>query len=113
MSNPKLSEDDLLYETNLLTRYMDDIVQDAERQIADLNILLNNLKIFKEKNVQTIEVLMKNILDDIKLETTEYQAAEKALEEAKKALEKEVNDQIAMLVGASIGVIAAIMRLNN
>ena len=109
MSNPKLSEDDLLYETNLLTRYMDDIVQDAERQIADLNILLNNLKIFKEKNVQTIEVLMKNILDDIKLETTEYQAAEKALEEAKKALEKEVNDQIAMLVGASIGVIAAII----
>jgi len=92
LNHPEMEESDLLHKVNMLTSYMDDIVHDAERQIADLNILLNNLKIFKEKNVQTIEVLMKNILDDIKLETTEYQAAEKALGEAKKALEKEVNE---------------------
>ena len=92
MSNPKLSEDDLSYEANLLARYMDAIAEEADGQIADLNILIDNLEKFKEKSVQTIEATMKTILDDIKIETAEYQAAEKALEEAKKALEKEIND---------------------
>ena len=109
MSNPKLSEDDLSYEANLLARYMDAIAEEADGQIADLNILIDNLEKFKEKSVQTIEATMKTILDDIKIETAEYQAAEKALEEAKKALEKEINDQIAMLVGSVIGTIAAII----
>ena len=69
MSNPKLSEDDLSYEANLLARYMDAIAEEADGQIADLNILIDNLEKFKEKSVQTIEATMKTILDDIKIET--------------------------------------------
>ena len=88
MSNLKLSEDDLSYEANLLTRYMDAIAEEADGQIADLNILIGNLEKFKEKSVQTIEATMKTILNDIKIETAEYQAAEKALEEAKRRWKK-------------------------
>ena len=109
LENPELDQDDLSYEVKMLTRYMDAVAEEANGQIENLNILINNLETFKEKSVQTIEVIIKTILDDIKIETTEYQNAAKALEMAKKELEKEINGQIAMLVGTVIGAIVAVI----
>ncbi len=109
LENPDLNEQELSHEVKMLTRYMDSVAEEADEQIKDLNILINNLEKFREQSVLAIKTMMNTILDDIKIETTEYQNAVKALEKAKKELEKEVNEQITVLVAAVVGTIVSVV----
>lgn len=109
LENPDLNEQELSHEVKMLTRYMDSVAEEADEQIKDLNILINNLEKFREQSVLTIEAMMNTILDDIKIETIEYKNAVKVLEKAKKELEKQINEQIGLLVASVVGVIIGVV----
>lgn len=108
IQHPHLDQGTLDYKVEMLTDSMNDIIELAGNQITDLAILLKNINSFSENEVSKLNTMMASLLDTIHIENSNYDDVKKELEQLKKELEKEVNINMAELVGivgATIGIL--------
>ena len=96
-------------DTQALQNQMTLIMMEADSQIENLDILIKNLKNFEERDLADIEKNISQILNYIDEGSAEYKQAKAILEELKEGIRKDINEQIAALVGSVALIILAVI----
>lgn len=88
------NEGDITADVKALGNNLDAVVTNIRPIIQTLNVLLSNIETLESESFAEIMKDLNDILDDIVIDTLEYNNAKRDLELAKKALEDEIKSQM-------------------